>query len=101
MGISPYLKGVIVGYVSYFNSTIPLLGLKCAFVADLVIHKEMRGREYAYFLQSSAYKDLKSNSIDWVLGSIFPDNHASMNQAKKLGRTNMINLVQLNLTSSH
>jgi len=92
-GYLAYFKGELVGYVSYFSSTIPLLGQKCAFVADLVIHEEMRGRGHAYFLQSNAYKILINNKIKWILGSIFPENIASIKQAKKLGRENLINLV--------
>jgi len=88
-----FIEGEIMGYVSYFKSKIPLIGVDCAFVADLVIHRDIRGKGAAVALQSYAYQEFYASGLNWVLGSIFPDNLASIKQAIKLNRSNHINLI--------
>lgn len=78
--------GLPVAVVFYEAFEMPLTGTPCMLVTDILVKKQYRGEGIATNLQRFAYADMKARGIRWIIGNIASDNHASVQQALKLGR---------------
>ena len=77
-----FLKAVAL----YSGWELPLTGVACALVDDIIVRPEHRGRGLAPRLQEFACARLRAAGLRWVAGNIDLDNPASMRQAQKAGR---------------
>lgn len=70
----------------YSGWELPLAGVSCALVDDILVLPEYRGRGIAAILQNFAYANLNRTGINWITGNIDPENPASLRQAEKANR---------------
>lgn len=76
----------VIGFCLYLGFLVPLCGVPCAVVGDIVVHPDFRGKGVASCLQRFAYHDLQQKKVAWVCGNILASNRASLNMAGFLGR---------------
>ena len=91
----------VAGFASYVKQILPMYGTPAAFVSDIVIVPEFRGKGFAESLQTYAYNELQYHNIQWVFGSIRPTNLASIKQAEKLSRIPLMKSMNILTNLAH
>jgi GNAT superfamily N-acetyltransferase len=80
------VTGKIIAFSLYLAFDLPLSGVPCALVGDIIVIPEMRNKGIGTKLQKYSYRKLRKKGINRVCGNIDTSNTPSLRHVKKLKR---------------